>query len=70
MESMETAILEAEEKIAELESLFVDSDFHRKHGQRIDEINQELHEAKERLTVLYQRWEELEQIQAAAEVKK
>lgn len=70
LESMEPAILEAEEKIAELEALFADPDFHRKHGQRIDEINQELVEAKERLAAFYRRWEELEQIQAAAEAKK
>jgi ATP-binding cassette subfamily F protein uup len=69
LESIEPAILETDEKIAELEALFVDPDFHRKHGQRIEEINSELAGAKERLAELYQRWEELEQIQATAENK-
>ena len=70
LESIEPTILEAEGRIVELEALFVDPDFHRKHGQRVDEINRELQETKEGLAALYQRWEELEQIQAAAEVKK
>jgi ABC transport system ATP-binding/permease protein len=70
LESIEPTILEVEEKIAELEALFVDPDFHRKHGQRMDEINRELAEAKERLAGLYARWEELEKIQAATELKK
>jgi ABC transport system ATP-binding/permease protein len=70
LESIEPAIVQAEGRIAEIEALFLESDFHRKHGQRMDEINSELAETKERLTALYQRWEELEALQAALDSQK
>jgi hypothetical protein len=61
---MEQAILEAEQKVEELEALFLDPDFHRKHGQRTAEIQGELAAAKARAAELFQRWEELEAIRA------
>jgi ABC transport system ATP-binding/permease protein len=62
LEGMETAIQACEAKIAELEAVFLDPDFHRKHGQRVEEINADLAAEKERLAKLYERWEELEAI--------
>jgi ATP-binding cassette subfamily F protein uup len=63
---MESAIQEAEQKIADLETLFLDPDFHRKHGPRTAEIQAELSAAKENVTALYARWEELEALRAGS----
>lgn len=60
LEGMEAVIQEEEQKISDLESLFLDPDFHRKHGQRTAEINSELDERKGRVAKLFGRWEELE----------
>ena len=65
LEGMEAAILAAEENIARIESLFADPDFHRKHGQRTNELTAESAGEKERLARLYDRWQELEHIRAA-----
>jgi ATP-binding cassette subfamily F protein uup len=66
LEGMEAAILEVETKIEELENLFLDPDFNRKHGQRSTEIKNELTSEKEKAAQLYARWEELEALNAAA----
>lgn len=66
LEGMEAAIQEAEQKIAGLEALFLEPDFHRKHGHRTAEIQSELASAKEHVAILYARWEELEAIRAAS----
>ena len=64
LESIEPAILETEEEITKLERVFAEPDFHRKHGQRMNEIHSELAAAKEKLGALYERWEELERLRA------
>jgi ATP-binding cassette subfamily F protein uup len=64
LEGMEAAILEAEENIARIEALFAEPDFHRKHGQRSNELNEQLAAEKIRLAELFARWEELEAIRA------
>jgi ATP-binding cassette subfamily F protein uup len=64
LETMESAILEVEDKIATLERTFIQPDFHRKYGDRTEELKAELSAEKERLHRLYARWEELEQIKA------
>ena len=51
-------------RIATLEGTFVEPDFHRKNGDRTEELKAELSAEKERLHRLYARWEELEQIKA------
>lgn len=65
LEGMEEAILKAEENIAEIEELFADPDFHRKHGHRTVELTGDLTSKKEHLAKLYHRWEELEGMRAA-----
>ena len=62
LEGMEATILEAEENIKRLEAVFLEPDFHRKHGDRLLEIQSELETAKAKLSQLYTRWEELEAI--------
>jgi ATP-binding cassette subfamily F protein uup len=66
LEGMEQAIQEAEGKVEELEALFLEPDFHRKHGNRLAEIQADLAKAKEIAAKLYKRWEELEAIRAAS----
>lgn len=66
LEGIEPAIHELESQIAELEGLFADPDFHRKHGSRLEEINTEIKNSKQKVAELYQRWEELEALKALA----
>jgi ATP-binding cassette subfamily F protein uup len=66
LEGMEAAIHEGERKIAEIEELFLEPDFHRKHRHRMAEMQAELAASKERVAALYARWEELEAVRAAA----
>jgi ABC transport system ATP-binding/permease protein len=67
LEGMEEQILAAETDIARIEALFATSDFHRQHGAQTDQLVSELTAAKERVTRLYGRWEELEAIKAGNE---
>ena len=65
LEGMEAVVVAAEENIARIEGLFLEPDFHRKHGQRTHELTAELAAEKERVATLYERWQELEAIRAA-----
>ena len=53
--------------MARIEGLFIQPDFHRKHATQVNRLTDELEVAKEKITKLYARWEELEAIKAAAE---
>jgi ATP-binding cassette subfamily F protein uup len=64
LEQIETHISGAEENIQRLQNLFLEPDFHRKHGHRTAELNEELAEAKNELAKLLARWEELEALRA------
>jgi ATP-binding cassette subfamily F protein uup len=66
LEGIEPTIHEAEKTVADIEALFLEPDFHRKHGPRTTEIQAELAAAKDKVTALYARWEELEAIRAAS----
>ena len=61
---MEGVIQAAEEKIARIEALFAEPDFHRRHGSRTHELTAELGAEKERVGQLYARWEELDKLKA------
>ncbi len=67
LEGMESQIQTVEGEIARIEGLFVSPDFHRTHGTKTDELKTELAAAKENLTKLFARWEELEAIRLASE---
>jgi ATP-binding cassette subfamily F protein uup len=67
LEGIEDVIHEGEAKVASLEALFLEPEFHRKHGHRVAEIHADTAREKERVASLYKRWEELEAIRAAAE---
>jgi ATP-binding cassette subfamily F protein uup len=62
LESIETVILEAEDKVANLEKTFADPEFYQKHGKNYAALEAELKAARERVVELYGRWEELEQM--------
>lgn len=64
LESIEPAIHTAEQNVARIEALFTEPDFHRKHGQRTEELNAELAAEKARIAQLFARWEELEAIRS------
>ena len=59
LEGMEDAILAAEEKVASIEAIFADPNFHEKYGARTQELTQEMDAAKAAVENLYARWEEL-----------
>jgi ATP-binding cassette subfamily F protein uup len=62
LESIEAVILEAEDKVTNLEKTFGDPEFYQKHGKNHAALEAELKAARERVVELYGRWEELEQI--------
>jgi ABC transport system ATP-binding/permease protein len=62
LETIEATILEAEDKVADLEKTFADPDFYKKHGKNYAALETDLKTARERVTELYHRWEELERI--------
>jgi ATP-binding cassette subfamily F protein uup len=67
LEGMEAQIQAVEAEVARIEGLFIQPDFHRKHATQVNRLTDELEAAKENITKLYARWEELEAIKAAAE---
>ena len=68
LEGMEARILALETDIARIEALFATPDFHRSHAAQTNQLVAELGAAKQEATRLYARWEELEEIKAAAGV--
>lgn len=60
LESLEGVIAGAESRIAEIEAMFADPDFFRKHGRESVSLQEELDQAKADLENHYLRWEELE----------
>jgi hypothetical protein len=58
-------VLAGEENVARIEALFLDPDFHRKYGQRTDELKAELASEKGRIAKLYERWQELDAIRTS-----
>lgn len=69
LEGMEAQIQAVEGEIARIEALFTSPDFHRTHGTQTNQLNAQLAEAKENLTKLFARWEELEAIRLASTAK-
>jgi ABC transport system ATP-binding/permease protein len=62
LETIEATILQAEDKVADLEKTFADPDFYKNHGKNYAAMETDLKTARERVTELYHRWEELERI--------
>jgi len=70
LEGMEAQIQAVEAEIARIEGLFTSPDFHRTHATQTNELNAQLAEAKENLTKLFARWEELEALRLASTAQK
>ena len=66
LEGMEAQIHAAEAEIARIEGLFASPEFHRTHAAQTGQLTVQLAEAKENLTKLFARWEELEAIRLAS----
>jgi ATP-binding cassette subfamily F protein uup len=64
LEGIEAQLLAAETEIARIEALFATPDFHRTHGAQTNQLVAELAAARQNVTKLYARWEELEAIKA------
>jgi ABC transport system ATP-binding/permease protein len=67
LETIEARILGAEEDVARFESQFADPDFYTKHGQDLQAFQAQLQTARNTVSQLYRRWEELEGIRGASE---
>jgi ATP-binding cassette subfamily F protein uup len=65
LEGIEAQIHAVEAEVARIEGLFANPDFFRKHATQVNQLTAELDAAKENVTKLYARWEELEAIKAA-----
>jgi len=70
LEGMEAQIQAVEAEIARIEGLFASPDFHRTHATQTNELNAQIAEAKENLTRLFARWEDLEAIRLASTAPK
>jgi ATP-binding cassette subfamily F protein uup len=66
LEGIEAVIQSAEAQVTERESQFLDPEFVRKNGGRMQALLAELETAKAGVAKLYSRWEELEAVRAAA----
>jgi ATP-binding cassette subfamily F protein uup len=67
LEGMEAQIHAIEAEVARIEGLFADPEFFRKHAAQVNQLTHELDAAKENVTKLYTRWEQLEAIKVATE---
>ena len=66
LEGMEAQIHAIEAEVARIEGLFADPEFFRKHAAKVSDLTHELDTAKENVTKLYSRWEELEAVRSAS----
>jgi ATP-binding cassette subfamily F protein uup len=66
LESIEPQIVALEEEIARIESLFSSADFHRTHAHQTGQLLADLAAAKDKLPLLYARWEELDSVKAGS----
>ncbi len=62
LESIEEKIIIAEEDVNRIENIFSSPEFYEKHAEQTNELNIQLTEAKEKVKLLYDRWEKLEEI--------
>ncbi len=67
LDGIEAQIHAVEAEVARIEGLFAQPDFFRKHATQVNQLTADLDAAKEKVTKLYARWEELEKIKTAAE---
>lgn len=66
LEGMESEILKVEQEIGRIENLFAAPDFHKTHATQTNALMADLAAHKEKLNLLFARWEELEAIKSGA----
>ncbi len=66
LETIEDDILAAEEDVAKKEAIIIHPNFYNEHPNDWQQFETQLNEAKENVSKLYTRWEELEKIKAEA----
>ena len=66
---IEEVILAAEEEIANLETSFAAPDFYENHSEDWKELEEQMAVGKKKVSDLYKRWEELEAIRTASELR-
>ena len=59
---IEDKIMQAESEVEEIEKIFSSREFFEKYATQTSELNLRLEAAKEKVKILYHRWEELESI--------
>jgi ATP-binding cassette subfamily F protein uup len=64
LEGMEAQIHAVEIEVARIEGLFANPEFFRKHATQVNQLTADLDAAKENVSKLYARWEELEAVRA------
>ncbi len=62
LEQIEKNIIAAEAEVEKIENIFTLPDYYEKYASQTNELNLQLKEAKEKVKMLYERWEELEKI--------
>ncbi len=62
LETIEENIIATEENVKRIEDIFTSPDFYEKYAEKTNELDLELTEAKKKVSMLYARWEELENI--------
>ena len=62
LETIEEVILDAESEVQKIEAIFADPEFYQKYATKTKEFNEKLDSARSRVHKLYDRWEELEEI--------
>lgn len=62
LKNIEENIVKAEDEVLRIEGIFSSVDFYEKYADKMNELNDELIKAKELVSKLYNRWEELENI--------
>lgn len=60
LETIESDIANVESEIQKIEKLFSDPDFYKKHGDNMAQLTEDLNSAKNKVELLYKRWDELE----------
>ena len=62
LEMIEGKIIEAEAEVEKIERIFTSPDFYAKYADKTNELNRQLEDAKEKVKLLYTKWEELEKL--------
>jgi ABC transport system ATP-binding/permease protein len=60
LEQIEEKIITAESEVERIEKIFTSADFYSNYASQTNELKQQLDEAKDKVKLLYERWDELE----------